>query len=127
MGGSAGLLSATSVDVQSGSTLEGLGTIASSVTNNNGTVAPQASLTVTGNYSQTAGGALNEQFGTTLHVNLNAPLSGALNVTVNRKHAPQSGATYTTLTVGSLSGDFTSVTNGFTATTKANSIVVKKQ
>lgn len=63
MGGSAGLLSATSVDVQSGSTLEGLGTIASSVTNNNGTVAPQASLTVTGNYSQTAGGALNEQFG----------------------------------------------------------------
>ena len=127
MGGSAGLLSATSVDVQSGSTLQGLGTVASSVTNNNGTVAPQASLTVTGNYSQTAGGALNEQFGTTLHVNLNASLSGALNVTVNPKHAPQSGATYTALTFGSLSGDFTSVTNGFTATTKANSIVVKKQ
>jgi hypothetical protein len=126
MGGSAGLLSATSVDVQSGSTLQGLGTVASSVTNN-GTVAPQASLTVTGNYSQTAGGALNEQFGTTLHVNLNASLSGALNVTVNPRHPPQPGATYTALTFGSLSGEFTSVTNGFMVTTKANSIVVKKQ
>ena len=71
----AGSLSATSVSVQPGSTLQGSGTVASSITNN-GTVAPQGSLTVTGNYTQTA--ALTEQFGSTLHVNLNATLSGAV-------------------------------------------------
>jgi hypothetical protein len=122
MGGS---LSATSVIVQTGSTLGGNGTVASSITNN-GTVAPQGILTVTGNYAQTGGGALTEQFGSTLQVNLNAALSGPLNVTVNPKHPPKSGATYTALTFGSLSGSFTSLTAGFTLTTNANSIVVRK-
>jgi hypothetical protein len=92
----------------------------------NGTVAPQGSLTLTGNYTQTA--ALTEQFGSTLHVNSNATLSGAaLNVTVNPKHAPQSGATYTALTFGSLNGSFTGHTAGLTLTTSANSIQVTKQ
>ena len=121
-----GTLSATSVDVQSGSTLSGNGTVMSSITNN-GNVAPQGMLTVTGNYTQTGGAALTEQFGSTLHVNLNATLSGTLNVTVNLKNPPKSGATYTALTFGSLSGEFTSVTKGFTVKTTANSIVVKKQ
>jgi hypothetical protein len=120
----AGSLSATSVSVQPGSTLQGSGTVASSITNN-GTVAPQGSLTVTGNYTQTA--ALTEQFGSTLHVNSNATLSGALNVTVNPKHPPQPGATYTALTFGSLNGSFTSHTAGFTLTTGANNIQVTKQ
>ena len=123
---SAGTLSATSVVVQSGSRLQGLGTVASSVTNN-GTLQPQASLTVTGDYTQTSGGALNEQFGTTLHVNLTASLSGALNVTINPKNPPKSGTTYTALTFGSLNESFTSVTAGFTLKATANSIVVKKQ
>jgi hypothetical protein len=123
MGGS---LSATSVSVQPGSTLQGNGTVASSITNN-GNVEPQGSLTVTGNYTQTGGGALTEQFGSTLHVNLNATLSGALNVTVNPKHPPQSGATYTALAFGTISGSFTSHTAGFTLTTSANSIIVRKQ
>jgi hypothetical protein len=122
MGGS---LSATSVIVQSGSTLGGNGTVESSVTDS-GTVAPQGILTVTGNYVQTGGGALTEQFGSTLQVDLSATLSGALNVTVNPKHPPKSGQTYTALTFGSLSGSFTSFTAGYTLTTNANSIVVRK-
>lgn len=55
-----GTLSATSVIVQAGSTLGGNQTVESSIANN-GTVAPQGSLTVTVNYTQTA--ALTEQFG----------------------------------------------------------------
>jgi hypothetical protein len=123
MGGS---LSATSVIVQSGSNLGGNGTVASSITNN-GTVTPQGILAVTGNYAQAGGGALTEQFGSTLQVSLNAALSGPLNVTVNPKHPPKSGATYTALTFGSLSGSFTSLTAGYTLTTNATSIVVRKQ
>ena len=122
MGGS---LSATAVIVQSGSTLGGNGTIASSLTNS-GTVAPQGILTVTGNYVQTVGAALSEQFGSTLTVDLNASLSGALKVTINPKRPPKSGQTYTALTFGSLSGSFTSVTTGYTLTTNTNSIVVRK-
>ncbi len=123
MGGS---LSATSVSVQPGSRLAGNGTVASSITNN-GNVAPQGSLTVTGNYTQAGGAALTEQFGSTLHVNSNARLSGALNVTVNPKHPPQSGVTYIALTFGSLNGSFTTHTAGFTLTTGAKSIQVTKQ
>ena len=119
-------LSATSVIVQSGSELQGSGTVASSITNN-GTVAPQGSLAVTGNYTQTGGAALSEVFGSTLNVKSNATLSGALNVSVNPKRPPQSGATYTALTFGTLNGSFTSHTAGFTLTTNANSIVVRKQ
>jgi fibronectin-binding autotransporter adhesin len=119
-----GALSATSVSVQAGSTLGGSGTVESSITNN-GTVAPQGSLTVAGNYTQTA--ALTEQFGSTLHVNSNATLAGSLNVTVNPKRPPKSGATYTALTFGSLNGSFTGHTAGFTLTTSANSIQVTKQ
>jgi len=121
-----GSLSASSVSVEPGSTLSGNGTVLSSITNN-GTVAPQGSLTVTGSYSQTAGAALTEQFGSTLHVTSNATLSGALNVTVNLRHPPQPGAKYTALTFGSLSGSFTTHTAGFTLTTSANSIQVTKQ
>jgi len=121
-----GSLSATSVIVEPGSTLQGSGTVASSVTNN-GTVAPTGSLNVTGNYSQAASAALTESFGATLHVQSNATLSGALNVTVNPKRPPKSGAQYTALTAGSLNGSFTSHTAGFTLTTNANSIQVTKQ
>jgi hypothetical protein len=124
MGG--GSLSATSVSVQPGSTLQGYGTVASSVTDN-GNVAPLGTLTVTGNYSQAASAALTEQFGSTLTVNSNATLSGALNVTVNPKHPPVSGATYTALTFGSLNGSFTSHTAGFTLATSANNIQVTRQ
>lgn len=121
-----GTLSATSVSVQAGSSLGGQGTVTGPVTNN-GTVAPLGSLTVTGNYTQAASAALTEQFGSTLNVRSNATLSGALSVTVNPKHPPKSGATYTALTFGSLNGSFTSHTAGFTLTTNTNNIQVTKQ
>jgi hypothetical protein len=123
--GVGGSLTATSVSVQPGATLGGGGTVASSVTNN-GNVAP-GNLTVTGNYSQASSASLTELFGYTLHVNSNATLSGALNVTVNPKHPPHSGASYTALTASSINGSFTSHTAGFTLNTGANSIKVTKQ
>jgi len=119
-------LTATSVSVGAGSTLGGAGTVASSVTNN-GNVAPQGSLTVTGNYSQSSSAKLSEQFGSTLHVNANATLSGALNVSVNPKRPPKSGQSYIALTFGSLNGSFATHTAGFTLTTGAKSIQVTKQ
>jgi hypothetical protein len=121
-----GTLSATSVSVGSGSSLGGQGTVASSVINN-GNVAPQGSLTVTGNYTQAASAALTEQFDSTLNVGSDATLSGALDVTINPKNPPKSGTTYTALTFGSLNGSFTSLTAGFTLTTNANNIQVTKQ
>ena len=80
--------------------------------------------TVIGNYSQAADTALTESFGnySTFHVKQNATLSGALNITVNRKHPPASGAKYTALTAGSLSGSFTSHLAGFTLTISATSV-----
>jgi fibronectin-binding autotransporter adhesin len=119
-------LSATSVSVQPGSALQGHGTVTGPVSND-GDVAPQGTLTVAGNYSQTASAALTEQFGSTLDVTSNATLSGALNVTVNPKRPPQPGATYTAVTFGSANGSFTSHTAGFTLTTGANNIQVTKQ
>jgi hypothetical protein len=120
------LLNATSVIVKSGATLATAGTVMSSITNN-GTVSPGI-VTVTGNYTQTPGATLSESFGSaTLNVKQNATVSGALNVTFSPKHPPQSGAKYTALTFGSLSGSFTSHTAGFTLTTNVNSIQVTKQ
>ena len=121
-----GSLTATSVIVEAGSTLQGSGTLASSVTNN-GTVAPVGSLNVTGSYSQASGAALTETFGATLHVQASATLSGALNVQVNPKRPPKPGATYTALTAGSLNGSFLSNTAGFELTTTGDSIEVTKQ
>jgi hypothetical protein len=94
---------------------------------NNGNVQPSWVLSVTGNYTQTSSGALTELFGSTLHVNSNATLSAALNVTVNPKHPPASGASYTALTASSINGSFTTHTAGFTLTTSANSIQMTKQ
>jgi hypothetical protein len=125
-GGSAGgtSLTATSVDVQAGGSFGG-GTIASSVTNN-GTVT--AGGTVTGNYTQGTGGTLVSQFGYgLLTVKRNASLAGALNVQVNPKHPPASGAHYVTLTARSLSGSFATHTAGFTVTTSGKSVTVTKQ
>ena len=125
--GVGGSLTATAVNVEAGASLGGGGTVASSVTNN-GNVAPSGTLSVTGNYTQTSSASLTELFGSgALHVNSNATLSGALKVTVNPKHPPQSGATYTALTAGSINGSFTSHTAGFMLTTSANSIKVTKQ
>jgi hypothetical protein len=82
---------------------------------------------VTGNYTQASSAALSEVFGSTLHVNANATLSGALNVSVNPKRPPKSGQSYIAVTFGTLNGSFTTHTAGFTLTTGAKSIQVTKQ
>lgn len=129
-GASAGvgsLLNAASVNVEAGGQFSPSGTIQCSITNN-GTVVPGIA-TVMGNYSQGAGAALTENFGSysTLNVKQTATLSGALNVEVNPKHPPASGAMYTALTAASISGSFTSHTAGFTLTTSATGVLVTKQ
>jgi hypothetical protein len=82
---------------------------------------------VTGNYTQASSAALSEVFGSTLHVNANATLSGALNVSVNPKRPPKSGQSYIAVTFGTLNGSFTTHTAGFTLITGAKSIQVTKQ
>ena len=123
-------LSTPSVDMQSGS-LVGGGTIEGSLTNN-GYLHPTnaETLTVTGNYTQTSGGELSAQWGTTaLVVNSNATLSGSLVVGINPKRPPAKGSTYTVMTFGSLNGVFTSVTveEGGTVKYTNNSVVVTFQ
>lgn len=59
-----------------------------------------------------------------LFVNSNVTLSGALIVAYNTKNAPK-GLSYTAMTFGSLSGEFTSVTNRITLKYTKNSIVAK--
>ena len=126
-------LSAASVDMQSG-TLVGGGTIESSVTNN-GYLLPTngETVTVTGNYIQTSGGELSVTFSTmyppALVVKSNATLAGALSVGVNLKHPPAKGSTYTAVTFGSLSGEFSSVTveGGGSVKYTNNSVVVTYQ
>jgi hypothetical protein len=123
-------LSATSVDMQAGS-LVGGGTIEGSLTNN-GYLHPTnaETLTVTGNYTQSAGGELSVQWGTTaLVVNSNATLSGSLVVGINPKRPPAKGSTYTAMRFGTLSGEFTSVTveEGGTVQYTNNSVVVTFQ
>ena len=103
-----------SVNMESG-TLVGGGTIEGSLTNN-GYLLPTngETVTVTGNYTQTANAELSVNFATTyppaLVVNGNATLSGTLSVGVNLKHPPKAGSTYTAMTFGSRSGEFTSAT-----------------
>jgi hypothetical protein len=123
-------LSATSVDMQSGS-LVGGGTIEGSLTNNAYLHPTNAeTLTVTGNYTQMASGELSVQWGTTaLVVNSNATLSGSLVVGINPKRPPAKGSTYTAMRFGTLSGEFTSVTveEGGTVQYTNNSVVVTFQ
>jgi hypothetical protein len=123
-------LSAASVNMESGS-LVGGGTIEGSLTNS-GYLHPTngETLTVTGNYTQTANGELSVQWGTTaLAVNSNAALSGSLVVGINPKRPPKKGSTYTAMTFGTLSGEFKTVTveEGGTVEYTGNSVVVTFQ
>jgi hypothetical protein len=126
-------LSASTVYMQSG-TLVGGGTIESSLTNN-GYLLPTngETITVTGDYTQTSSGELSVNFATTyppaLVVKSNASLSGTLTVGVNLKRPPAKGSTYTAVTFGSLTGEFTSFTveGGGTVKYTNNSVVVTFQ
>jgi hypothetical protein len=120
-------LSATSVNVSSGGSLNGYGTIEGSLTMS-GVILPQAApITVTGDYTQTSTGEIIEQWGYPgiLNVNGNATLSGYLSINFDFKNPPKKGATYTAMTFGgSLTGAFTEASPG-TAEYHQHSVVEK--
>ena len=105
-------------------TFLGSGTVEGSLTNN-GDILPHGSLTVTGNYTQTTGGELSENWGSgqLLNVNGNAALSGYLVLGINPKRPPKVGSTETFMTYGSVSGEFSSVTPAISVTYNKNNAV----
>lgn len=113
-----GTLTASTLDVQSGGTLNGTGTVTANVSNS-GTVAPGTSagiLTVSGNYTQNSGGALTVDIGGTvpgtdydrLAVSGTANLGGTLNLREGSV-LPVAGTTYTVITYASRAGTFATV------------------
>jgi hypothetical protein len=107
----------------SGGVLQGSGTVQGSLTNGGGTVAPGNSpgtFSVTGAFTQLAGGTLLIELGGTsdgqidrLSVGGPASLGGALSVALTGAFAPSDGQTWDILTAASITGAFTSVTPGF--------------
>ncbi len=111
-----GNLAATSPLNIQGGTLAGTNTLTGSVTNN-GLVSPGASpglLTIVGNYTQTANGAMNiDLAGTTpgtsfdrLAISGTATLAGTLITTLTNGFYPDTNAMFTFLTCGTRSGTF---------------------
>jgi hypothetical protein len=106
----------------SGGTVRGGGTLVGNVTNTGGTFAPGASpgtLTVTGDYTQGAGGTLAADVaGTTagtgydrLSVSGNVSLDGTLAIATGAGFTPPSGQTYQVVTAGGTrTGTFSTVT-----------------
>lgn len=114
--------------VLNGGILRGFGTVAANLVNNAGTVAPGGSvgiLTLTGSYSQGAGGTLQEEIsGTTLggdfggkgydHLQItgDATLDGTLAIVSDPLFDPQVGQTFTVLSTspGNVNGTFAQLT-----------------
>jgi hypothetical protein len=111
-----GTLTAAHV-VINGGRLRGTGTIAANVTNA-GVVIPgdaPGTLTIQGNYTQTAAGALDINLGgaggnSQLAVSGTATLAGALNVSLVNGFTPPSGAWFRILTYAARAGSFTTQT-----------------
>jgi hypothetical protein len=112
---SGGDASTSILDIQGG-TLAGVGTVTGTVTNN-GLVSPGTSpglLTIDGDYSQTAAGALNIEIagpvpGVTfdkLAVTGNASLAGKVNVVLTNGFYPTTNNTFTFLSAASVAGPF---------------------
>ena len=112
-----GNLTATGTLSLNGGTLRGNGTVTTTtLSNNGGTVGPGFSpgtLTITGAYTQGAGGTLNIEIGGTttadydrLLISGATTLNGALIGTVINGFTPAFNDTFTFMTFGSRSGDF---------------------
>ncbi|MBN8944350.1 MAG: autotransporter domain-containing protein [Rhizobiales bacterium] len=106
--------SSTSIAVEAGATLSGTGTLTTALLTNSGTIAPGLSpgtLTITGNFAQTASGTLQIQVGAAaasrLAISGTATLGGTLEI-VAVGTAPLNG-TSRVLTASSVSGQFASV------------------
>ncbi len=116
-----GAVSGASLNM-TGGTLRGVGTFTGTVTNSGGTVHPGHSpgvLTITGDYTQGAGGTLAADVaGTTpgsgysqLAVSGNVTIGGALAITTGAGFTPPTGHSYQVLTTGgSVTGHFATVT-----------------
>jgi len=100
-----------------GGTLQGFGTGTGNLSNMGGTVHPgdgPGTLTVTGNYSQSAGGTLDTLIGGSsqgatyswLNVSGTATLAGTLDLSLVNGFAPTNGQLFVILTSGGLSGQF---------------------
>ncbi|MGE0874561.1 MAG: filamentous hemagglutinin N-terminal domain-containing protein [Burkholderiales bacterium] len=129
---SGGALTATSIDVLSGGTLSGTGTVDANVANA-GTVAVGASagtLTVDGDYTQAAAGVLNMELGGTaqgtsydlLKITGNASLGGTLKLGLIDGFTGAAGNVFDLLTYASRSGDFSTFTlpSGYTFSSAPN-------
>lgn len=128
---------ANGLDLNSGRMI-GNGTVHGTVRNNSGVIAPGQSpgkLTINGNYSQGANGALTIELGGTtagtqydqLIVNGAATLGGALNLIATNGYKPAIGDKFTLITAHNFSGAFTAInTVGFSATTQyeANGVTI---
>ena len=111
-------LSSSALALQGG-TLTGAGTTTGSANNSGGTVSPgnngPGTLTLTGTYTQGAGGTLNIELGgltpgtqyDRLAVSGAATLNGTLNVSLISHFFPDLGNTFQVLTYASHTGDFT--------------------
>ena len=115
-----GAISSTSPMTFTSGTLDGNGTITASVSNTGANVAPGLSpgtLTITGNYTQGAGGTLPIGLASlasfdVLNVTGAATLAGTLTATSIGGFTPVAGNSFQVLTFGSRSGNFT--TNNLT-------------
>src|SRR5262249_38111255 len=117
------LTAAGGLTIQSGGLLTGSGAINGNVTNagtiNLGGAGAAGSLTVNGNYVQTAGGVLNVELGGTtaggafdqLAVSGQASLNGTLNVSLLPSYQPSLGDAFAVLKFASSVGGF-AVANG---------------
>jgi uncharacterized repeat protein (TIGR01451 family) len=119
------LNSTTTLNIQGGS-LIGAGAITANVSNSGGIVSPSKAnaptgptgiISITGNYTQTAAGALNVDLGGTsagtgfdqLTVSGTATLAGLLNVTTLSGYVPNANDAFKVLSWASRSGSFTTI------------------
>ena len=120
----AGSLTARTVVIDQGASLEAGGTLIGDLVNN-GAVSPFTHLDVTGNYTQGANATLTAGFVPELQVTGKATLAGEL---ISGETPPaQPGTRGTAITFSSLSGGFTGHNLGFTIVTGANQIDVVAQ
>jgi hypothetical protein len=115
-----GAISSSSTMSIQGGTLEGNGTLTGNVNNSGGTLSPGLSagqLNETGAYTQGASGAFTTEIGgLTVATQYDraaitgaATLAGTLNISLINGFEPDIGDTFTVMTFGSRSGDFTTV------------------
>jgi hypothetical protein len=134
-----GTLSAPTGLVLSGGTLLGTGTLAAVVNSSSVVVAGDATtkagkLTVTGSYTQNVTGVLDVAIGGTtagsqysqLAVSNGASLKGTLNIKLINGFVPASGATFTILTAGTRTGQFSTVNgSNFAVEYKPTAVILK--